>query len=68
VRGHAKAFFAIGMLTRAPLLNSSDINAAVAFGKLYEDVQDCVTWILVEKQPETPCPLPLGFFFAQYRG
>ena len=44
------------------LLNSSDMNAAIAFSKLNEDLQDCPTWILVEKQRKTPYPPPPTFF------
>jgi len=45
-----------------PLINSSYINPAIAFGKLNEHVQDCPTWILVEKQRKTPYPPPPTFF------
>jgi hypothetical protein len=38
------------------------MNVATGFGCLHDDLQDCPTWILVEKQPKTPYPPPPRFF------
>jgi hypothetical protein len=38
------------------------MNVAIGFGKLYEDLQDCSTWTMVEKQRKTPYPPPPRFF------